>query len=208
MFKRIFTREQREEVVLENIQEHLGLLIKTCKMVDELIRVGNRTLVEAVEDLERQADEIRRTVFAKLFEGAFIPYLRPHIYRFTEIVDEAVDKLEDVARYMELIKIPPELFDNIVSISEMNTRMAELLDLTFQAFRKGEDLREKVLAIRVYEKRIDDLDHLIKSESKYVKVDNFWDGRWLSEFLESLSTVSDYLEDAADVLSLIRLSLA
>lgn len=208
MFKRIFTREHREEVVLENIQEHLKLLVKTCERVDELIRGCDRGLIEIVEDLERQADEVRRNIFVKLFEGAFIPYLRPHVYRFTEIVDEAIDELEDTARYLEFIKIPPELFDEVVNISEINTRAAELLSLTFQAFRKGDDLREKVLAIRVYEKRVDDLDHLIKWKTRYTKVDNFWEGRWLSEFLKSLTTVSDYLEDAADVLSLIRLSLA
>lgn len=208
MFKRIFSREQKEEAVLEEIQRHLNILVQSCEMVEKLLSTGDKDIIETVKNLERQADVVRRAIFSKLFEGAFIPYLRPHIYRFVEIVDEAIDEAEDAARYCEFIDIPNILFDHVLEVARMNAKMAELLSITFQAFREGDDLRERVLAIRIYEKRIDDLDHLIKENARGVTIDNFWYGCWLSEFLRALTMVSDYLEDAADVLSIVRMSLS
>ncbi len=207
MFRKLFRREDREKAVFDEIHKHLNLLKQECDELKDLMISGNRELIESIEDIEREGDIIRRSILSKLFEGAFMPFLSSYIYRFVEISDEVMDTVEDVARCYELISLPEELKEDVISIADMNCQISELLTITFQAFTRGEDIREKVLAIRVYEKRIDDIDHNIRTNTVNIQIDNFWKGLWLSEFLRSLASISDLIEDAADVLSLIHISL-
>lgn len=207
MLKKIFYREDKEKAVFDEMSQHLDLLKRGCEELKKLLTTGDRELIEKIEDIEREGDVLRRSILFKLFEGAFMPYLRPYIHRFIELSDEAMDVVEDVARYYELVSLPQVLLDDIISVADMNCQMSDLLTITFEAFIRGEDIREKILAIRVYEKRIDEIDHQIRINTFDVAVNSYWEGHWISEFLRSLAFVSDLMEDAADVLSLIHISL-
>jgi uncharacterized protein Yka (UPF0111/DUF47 family) len=78
-----------------------------------------------------------------------------------------------------------------------------MLHITFKATMEGEDLREKRLAIRLYEKRVDDLKYGLMKDARQVPIDDFWVGSLLSEFLSHLCSVSDVIEDASDHLGII-----
>jgi len=207
MLKRLLGKDSREERVVDGIRNHLRLLYDQCCLLVKLLKDEDVVLIERIMDIEREGDIIRRRVFSELFEGAFIPYMRPHLYRFVEMCDRAMDTVEDVAKYYELAQVPSNLKEPAVSIAEMTSSMAELLLIAYDTFQKGKDLRDQMLAIRVYEKRIDDVDHTIRLEMKNISVTSFWEGWWLGELCRSLSLVSDIIEDAMDVLSLIQVSL-
>jgi predicted phosphate transport protein (TIGR00153 family) len=72
---------------------------------------------------------------------------------------------------------------------------------------KGENLDEKTLAIRIYEKKIDDLKFGLMKDLRDIAVDNFWEGRVLAEFISGLTTLSDIIEDAGDYLRIINVSM-
>ena len=72
---------------------------------------------------------------------------------------------------------------------------------------KGENLREKMLAIRIYEKKIDDIKFELIRDAQTIEITNFWEGQILSQFLSCLTSISDVIEDASDHLQVISVSM-
>ena len=73
-------------------------------------------------------------------------------------------------------------------------------------FDKG-DLKEKTLAIRIYEKQVDEIKFDLISKLRKKEVKDFWEGSILSDFISYLTRISDIIEDASDYLHIINLSL-
>jgi hypothetical protein len=82
-----------------------------------------------------------------------------------------------------------------------------MLIITFDAMLNGEDLREKALAIRIYEKKIDDIKFAVLRDLRKIQVDGFWHGRILADFVSGLTSISDTMEDAGDHLQIISASM-
>lgn len=162
-----------------------------------------------VADLEREGDSVRREIISTIYEGAFLPFLRTNICRFVEIVDEAFDVLKDAASEFENLgpKLDEEIIEDCIQIADLNQQMCEMLTIAFDTlFNKG-DLREKTLAIRIYEKKIDDMKFDLIGKLKNKEVKNFWEGKSLSDFISYLTHISDVIEDASDYLHIINLSM-
>jgi len=82
-----------------------------------------------------------------------------------------------------------------------------MLSITFEALCEGQDLREKMLVIRIYEKKVDEmkLDLVKKLMGREIKT--FWEGKVLSDFISYLSNISDIIEDASDYLQILNISI-
>ena len=160
-----------------------------------------------VIDLEREGDSVRREIISTIYAGAFLPYLRPDLCRFVETLDRVFDSLEDTALNYSDVVLPEQIKEECVRVALMNNNMCEMLAISFDAMVNGEDLREKALAIRIYEKKIDDIKFSILKEIRTIPVDNFWQGRTLAEFVSDLTTISDMIEDASDYLQIINVSM-
>ncbi|SHF87375.1 hypothetical protein SAMN02745206_02817 [Desulfacinum infernum DSM 9756] len=206
MLKRLLKGNRKEEEALVSMREHLGLLCSATETFDRLLNERKEHLVERICDLEREGDMARRKVLSTIFEGAFLPYLRPNLCRFVELVDEAFDTLEDAARTFAMIRLHPSLTDECLKIASLNKQMCEILAVAFEITLQGGDLREQSLAVRILEKRVDDLKHDIFQRVASLPVAGFWDGKFLADFLESLTRFSDLLEDAADALYILSVS--
>jgi predicted phosphate transport protein (TIGR00153 family) len=205
--KKIFDYGKQEERVIENIKRHLELLCNACGFFHGAMEKNDKHLAREVVDSEREGDSIRREIIANIYAGAFLPYLRPDLCRFAEIVDRVFDSLQETAlNYLE-VKLPEQLRDECLRVAFLNTRMCEMLSISFDAMLNGEDLREKALAIRIYEKKIDDLKFSIVKDLRQIPVDDFWQGRILADFVSSLTTISDTIEDAGDQLQIINVSM-
>ena len=164
-------------------------------------------MMREVIDLEREGDSVRREIIATIYAGAFLPYLRPDLCRFVEAIDRVFDSLEDTALNYSDVALPEQIREECVRVASMNTNMCEMLAISFAAMVNGEDLREKALAIRIYEKKIDDIKFSMLKEMRTIPVDNFWQGRTLAEFVSDLITISDMIEDASDYLQIINFSM-
>ena len=205
--KKILSYGKKEDQVIENVKEHLRLLCLAFESFYSGIRNNDSTKMREVIDLEREGDSVRREIISTIYAGAFLPYLRPDLCRFVEALDRVFDSLEDTAFNYSDVVLPEEITEECVRVASMNTNMCEMLVISFDAMVKGEDLREKALAIRIYEKRIDDIKFSVLKEMRTIPVDNFWQGRTLAEFVADLTTISDMIEDASDYLQIINISM-
>lgn len=211
VFKSLFSLGKKEQAVLAKIIGHVGMLCAACKTFRTAMDQNNRELLSAVTDLEREADVARREIFTAIYEGAFLPLLRPSVCNFVETVDKAIDLTEDVA--LELLEIPadrlPQLCctEDFIRVAHLNQQMAEMLAIALEALLQGENLREKHLAVRIFEKQIDDIKDDLVRKLRETEVKNFWEGKLLSDFVSHLTSISDLIEDASDYLQIMNLSL-
>ncbi|ROR02937.1 DUF47 family protein [Desulfosoma caldarium] len=206
MFKRWLRGYDKEEAALKAMHEHLQLMCMANDALGDLIRREETSRAETIYDLEREGDMARRHALSIIFEGAFLPYLRPSLCRFVELVDQAFDTLEDTARFFERISLHDAIADECRTITSLNKEMCEILRLAFQRAIHGEDIREQVLAIRILEKRVDDLKAEINQKIHDIPVGDFWQGKFYADFLDSLTTFSDHIEDASDALYVLTVS--
>ena len=205
--KKMFDYGKKEERVIENIKKHLKLVCDACDSFQRAMEGIDKNLAREVVDSEREGDAIRREIIANIYAGAFLPYLRPDLCRFAEIVDRVFDALQETAlNYIDL-DLPEHIRDQCVRVAVLNARMCEMLFISFNAMLNGEDLREKALAIRIYEKKIDDIKFSIVRDLREIPVDDFWQGRILANFVSGLTSISDSIEDAGDHLQIINVSM-
>lgn len=205
-FEKILSHGKKERNVIEDIKRHIEILCTACDVFRMSLEKQNRDLMWEVVELEREADSVRRQVISHIYEGAFLPYLRPDLCKFVEIVDEAFDFLKETAFYCVENDVPEPLRDESIRVALLNFRMCDMLMSSFEAMLRGGDLREKTLAVRIYEKKIDDIKHNLIKEAEEVRVDNFWVGKTLSDFITNLTMISDIIEDASDHLQIIDVS--
>ena len=208
MFEKVFGGKT-EQKVIENIKKHIKTLCSAADCFKKAIEERDKDLTFCVPDLEREGDTIRREIISTIYEGAFLPFLRPNICRFVEIVDEAFDVLEDAAYEFENLdfKLDKEIEDDCIKIADINLKMCEMLLIAFETLFNKEDLREKNLAIRIYEKKIDEIKFDLIKKLREKEVKSFWEGKILSDFISYLTRVSDVIEDASDYLYIMNVSL-
>jgi uncharacterized protein len=198
-----------EQKVIDSIKKHMQILNSASECFKKGLQGMDKNQIYCVADLEREADVVRREIISMIYEGAFLPFLRTNICRFVEIVDEAFDVLKDAASEFDNLgpKLDEEIREDCIRISDINQQMCEMLILAFDTlFSKG-DLREKTLAIRIYEKKVDDMKFDLIGRLRKKEVKNFWEGKSLSDFISSLTHISDVIEDASDYLHIINLSM-
>ena len=209
MLENVFFGGKTEQKVIEKIKKHIQILCAASECFKKALEDRDKEQLYCVPDLEREADSIRREIVSTIYEGAFLPYLRSNICRFVEIVDDAFDLLEDAASELEYIglKLDQEIEEDCIRIADINLKMSEMLLIAFETlFGKG-DLREKTLAIRIYEKQVDEIKFDLIKKLSEKEVRNFWHGKMLSDFISFHTRISDVIEDASDYLHIINISL-
>jgi len=207
IFEKILSLGKKEHKVTDNMRKHIKLLCSACDLFRTALENNDRNLMRNLIDLERESDSIRREIISKIYDGAFLPYLRPDLCRFVEIVDHVFDVLEDTAHYYLDGKIPEQIKNECIRVAYLNSKICEMLLITFEAMLKGDDLREKTLAIRIYEKKIDDIKFSLIKDIRKIPVNNFWEGKVLSDFISGITSISDIIEDASDYLQIINVSM-
>jgi len=209
VLEKVFFGGKKEQQVTEKIRRHIEILHTAAECFKKALEERDKEQLYCVPDLEREADSIRREIVSAIYEGAFLPYLRSNICRFVEIVEEAFDRLEDAASVLENVglSLDKEIEEDCITIADKNLKMSEMLLIAFDTLFGKDDLREKTLAIRIYEKQVDEIKvDLIKKMSE-TEVKNFWHGKMLSDFVSFLTRISDVIEDASDYLHIINISL-
>jgi predicted phosphate transport protein (TIGR00153 family) len=205
--RKALSQGKREQKVLEKIKRHLGLLCDACNFFKNAMENNNPNLMHHVAELEREGDSIRRKIISDVYEGAFLPYLRSDLCKFVEMVDNVFDAVKDTASYYLDTRLPHEIREECVRVALLNVGTCEMLSITFDAMLQGEDLHEKTLAIRIYEKKVDDIKFSLFRDVRKAPVENFWDGRILADFITGLTGITDIIEDASDYLQIISVSM-
>jgi hypothetical protein len=200
---------KKEHKVIEKIKKHIQILIAASDCFKKAIEAHDREQLYCVPDLEREADSIRREIVSTIYEGAFLPYLRSNLCRFVEIVEEAFDLLKEASAELEFMEhdLDKEVEEDCVKIADKNLKMSEMLLIAFETLFGKDDLREKTLAIRIYEKQVDEIKYDLIKKLSHREIKNFWHGKMLSDFVDFLTRISNVIEDASDYLHIINISL-
>ena len=94
MFKKSFLGGKNEERVIEKIKKHIKILYTACETFKSALEKQDIEKMLTVSDLEREGDIVRREVLSNIYEGAFLPFIRPNICKFVEIMDNVLDELK------------------------------------------------------------------------------------------------------------------
>jgi hypothetical protein len=205
--EKILSPGKKEQVVIEGLREHMKLLCSAIEVFERALSEKNKALMDEVKESERDADVVRREVISKIYEGAFLPYLRPNLCKLTEIVDSVFDLLKEAAYLYQTLKPVAVIQKDVDQVATLNLEMCKMLLMSFETLMGGGDLREKALAIRVYEKKIDDIKFDMLADLRTIRIDDFWEGKTLSDFVSRLTGISNVIEDASDYLQVINVSL-
>lgn len=204
---RLFSSKKEETVVMQ-IAHLLDLLCNSCEQLRMMII--KRTPSEEIGRMEREADEIRRAII-KILNEAFLPYLRPHIYRLVDTIDDAIDAAKDAEQSFKRLlkkdtKIVENFQDDLINVAEISLKMCQTIRSYVISLLKGSKSREEVLAILILEKRVDDIRAFVLDEISKLDMD-FWAFKLFLDFFENLVKVSDSIEEACDVAQIISFSL-
>ncbi len=212
MLEKFWGSGKLEKKVLEKIKDYLNTLCSATQCLKEVLTKEYIEETYCVENLEREADYLKREIISMIYEGAFLPYIRPNLCAFIEMTEKAFNYLKLCAfdfRYLKL-DIYKEIKEECIKVADINVEMCQILIKGFEALTKKDDIREKNLAIRIYEKKVDDIKLDISEKlrnSELAKQVNFWEGKTIAEFVDSLVSISDIIEDASDYLYILDLSL-
>ena len=204
---KLFSQGRKEQKVTVGIADHIRLMSEACAAFHQALSSEDRNLARQVPQMEREADVIRREIIATIYDGAFLPYLRPDLCKFVTMADEVFDLLQETANHFLHLRLAESLCGECVRVALLNWRMCELLGMTYQAMLEGQHLKEKTLGVRIYEKKIDDIKFGLLRDMMTLPVPDFWQGRLLAEFIDGLTRISDRIEDACDQLEVIHVSM-
>lgn len=198
-----------EKKALESIKNYLQIFISAQECLKNLFLTENLEKSYCIENLEREADSVRREIISTIYEGAFLPYIRPNLCAFIEITEKAFDFMKICAfefRYLNK-EFYQTIKEEVLKIANINIEMAEILYKAFQSLMEKNNLREKNLAIRIYEKKVDEIKLDLTEKVRDKEIINFWEGKNIDEFLNALVKISDIIEDASDYLYILDISL-
>lgn len=202
---------KKEDRVRDGVLDHLGVVREAVGVLDDATRAyldddpGFADLTERVDDLESEADTIRRDTERVLFEGAFLPTHREDYFLLLERLDEVADKAEDAAKLLAMTRpeIPDGLRDDLRDILERTVGMADRLDATVQAlFEDVGRIESLVGELKTYEEEIDRAEFAIVEDLFAADLDTA-DKILAKDLVELLARISDMIEDVGDHIAIL-----
>jgi uncharacterized protein len=172
-------------------------LLQTLEQ-DELTRHEG---AEAVKQVEREADEVRRVLIDELMRTYSTPFDREDLFALSRTIDDIADAADEAARELFTFKIPPP--DELKEMTgvlldgarHIRLSVAELLDHPTVA-------AEHAVRAKRSENRIDDLYH--------TALDGLFDSQPVTsdllkarEIYRHLKNSADRIDQAADEISII-----
>ncbi|WP_292459517.1 TIGR00153 family protein [Methanothermococcus sp.] len=202
----LFKRKPEKEVI-NLLKTHVSLSIDSIKVLDEYIDDKSDNKLREIIKLEKEGDEIRKRVILNLYE-AFLPSMKKELNYSIEILDEVLDSIKHGALIYNLMTF--DLDDTIekkcklilnISLNMLNS-MYNLIDV----FENGGDFKKHIKDIKAGEEKIDDIHHEIYRYMVNMKINSFWEGKLMSDFVDKITEISDYIENVSDEFQIIYLS--
>jgi uncharacterized protein len=187
-------------------------LVKTSKLLVELVNVEpekRKELVKEIEHQEHQGDNLTHLIFNELSRNFITPFDREDIHALASAIDDVLDFIHGSAKRIDLYKIK-ELPEPIVMLADVILKGAIELNV---AVRNLEDMKqimlikESCVKINSLENHADDVFNmgiakLFEEEKDAIQIIK------IKEVLQSLETATDKCEDAANVIQTILVKYA
>lgn len=205
----VFAKKERE--VFELLSQHFDLVHQCMQELQKLfrdyLRLEKDFKQEAyrIDQLEHQADDVRRSVAQRLFEGAFLPIHREDYLRLVELNDKVASKAESIADFLVLTRpmIPEFLHEELDGMIAATVDTYEPMLGLVEAYRTDvPKVREITRIVQEREQKVDQLQwnttkKLFKSDLDLARKLH------LRTLVETIGAVSNIMEDTCECMQVI-----
>jgi len=164
-----------------------------------------------VDHLETEADQMRRSVVDLLYRGAFLPIFRPDVHDFVEHMDMVADAAENTCDFLlgQRPEIPADCAVALQHIHRHTTdAFAALHGAVTNYFSIADQrlIRERLTTVGITESLVDDIEWKLTRQI-FTSALPLAAKSHLNLFLETLTEISDDIEDAGDRLEILLIGL-
>ncbi|MHA1917516.1 MAG: DUF47 domain-containing protein [Candidatus Ranarchaeia archaeon] len=208
---------RRESNILKYIQQHLDRVIDTISELSlalEAIKNNEKELgisaLSRLNENEISADQKRRLIADELTKGEIPIKTREDLMNLTKVIDMIADSINDAGRNLKLLldmNLPPQFLIKTEKITELAKIEAKhLKQAVLQLFETDGDCTKYIQKVEKFEQQIDELyfeikEFILKEPSINSKVLVF-----TRDMIHHIEKASDFIEDAADVVRILRIS--
>jgi predicted phosphate transport protein (TIGR00153 family) len=194
--------KKREDRFLALIIQQAGLTLKGFELLKDYMDTRNPERAAELDQVEKQADEVRRILIDELNRTFVTPIDREDIFALSRAIDDMVDYANSTISEMEVLKVGPTSFmQRIASLlrdaaSEVSLATQRLVDhpgVAMEHAQRAKALENRVEAI--YREALadlfggpEDVPHVIKMFKK-------------REVYRHLSNAADRGDEAANLVS-------
>ena len=202
----LFKRKPEKEVI-NLLKTHVSLSIDSIKLLDEYIDDKSDNKLREIVKLEKEGDEIRKRVILNLYE-ALLPSMKKELNYSIEILDEVLDSIKHGALIYDLMTfdLDETIKEKCKLILNISLNMLNSMDNLIDVFENGGDFKKHIKDIKAGEEEIDDIHHEIYRYMVNMEINSFWEGKLMSDFVDRITEISDYIENVADEFQIIYLS--
>jgi predicted phosphate transport protein (TIGR00153 family) len=206
----------REKEVRTLILRHLDkvgeVVARTREVLDDYLG-GRLDAAKAgainVDQLETDADSMRRAVGDLLYRGAFLPIFRSDIHEFVEQMDRIADRAEETTDFLlgQRPEIPAELHEAFLQIpGHTQEAFASLHDAVTTFFSSGDErvIRDRLRVVGITESTVDDIEWKLTRQI-FTSALPLAGKIHVNQFLETLTEISDQIEDTGDRLEILHI---
>jgi predicted phosphate transport protein (TIGR00153 family) len=205
----VFVKKETE--VQKLIDQHFSLVGQTLAELEKMVHAYLKDDKEFKEDcsnidrLEHEADQVRRDVECKLYQGAFLPIFREDYIMLVEQLDQVANQAEAVSQFIVLTRptVPEMIQEDLRRIAAVSIEAFKTIKECMVAVRKKpEEAFEVSKTVQVKEKEVDDVvwgmtkklfkSDIAKAEKIHVKM-----------LIDRIAAISNRIEDTADRLAIM-----
>jgi hypothetical protein len=193
-----------------DIIDESGLVFK--KGIKSYIRNESEKFLEIIneiDDLEEQADELRRKIEDSLYRKSLLPDLRSDVLQLLENMDDLVDTSKEtlVQFENESPEVPEDLGKEFIDLAKTSAEAVASLVLSARSFfRDPSSVKDSIHRVYYYEKQVDKTSNIIKR--KLFKENTSLDlphKQHLRHFVNHIEKLSDTSEGIADTLNILAI---
>lgn len=167
------------------------------------------TDLEEIDNLEKRADELRRSVEDALYRHSLMPELRSDVLALLEQMDDLADiSKENLEQFdVESPFIPEVLNESIIDLTETSNKAIEAVVLcTRSFFREPRKVKDMIHRVYFHEKEGDNLSNELKRKIFRDLQDlNLSQKQHLRHFVSHIEVLSDTSENIADTLVILAI---
>ncbi len=214
----LFSFGRREREVLDYVDRHLELVIRTIESFDRFVKLVGQTKWEdanseyqTIDSLETEADNLHREGNTKIAHGAFFGGIREDILNIMEKIDSIADSAKDSAKVLLEKRLDDGVASALFNSAEMTNfvrscmnTVISLREVVRALHMNRKSVLSKVHTVENFEEEADEHKDAVRGmiSSMALKTDALSLVR-LREFTTLLDNVADNAEDATDVILIL-----
>ncbi|MHA1300120.1 MAG: TIGR00153 family protein [Candidatus Helarchaeota archaeon] len=209
-------RTRREANIIKEARKHAKKVYDAMFELDKVVDLFCRgksaetpKLIKKINELENEADEIRRKVMLDLTKGELVPNVREDLAHLIKRLDAVANNTNAAARRLRLLtseEIEP-ICDELKEMSKITLKCIKLLNETINEQLGGSSpvIFESIAKINRYEHEVDQINMAIKM--KLVKLENPFStfvAITIYEMINVFENITDCAEETADFMKVIN----